>query len=743
MIALLLQLTVGVNLDGVEWRSLLNANLVYDIAPVSDGAWCATNGGVRFFSLADSAFTLSFTNVDGLPHNTCRCIASVESGELWVGTDRGLALVVPSSGEVAAHPQITGRILSLALNGDTLAVGKPDGVFLIRMMGTPASLADDDVWLPSVLADAEARTMCWFSGDLWIGAEDGLMRYRVAQNELERFSTSSGLASKDIRDLAPADSLYVLTAYGVSRYDDLGERFYDVFRTEDDSDTALYYTSLACTHDTFYVASASGKGYYKRLVRYRAAADSLETLGFWIDVPQGTGWDWARYLEVVRIDGAGRVWIGLGPRDSYWGQGLILWNGEWRTRWDGEWSFDCPGMNSNYAWHVLLDGAGGVWTSHWRSHYERGVTRYSDAGWENLYGNDTVPLSNSTKVSAVDSRGRLVFGSWWASSGVVRYDPASGEWDEYSWGQGVALNITAWLAVDMLDRIWVSNFYAQRMSVLSPELEETAVISWPYEHVHALEFDSSGVVWAGTDVGLVSYRPPDFKSTLEGGVFTTEVPGPPVVLDITLDGADGVWGVTPEGAFHWTPEETVWYGDDSPLPETDLVSVERDPWGRIYFLCRNEGVVVYDPAGAACDTSCGLWQVISPDDHPLIPGYEYTWLDVDRTGHLAVGTLGGGVSLLELPPYVDSTSQQVSVYPNPCYASFGLPVRFTPLDGAQAVLIYTLAGELVKRISPEEFTVIQGVKQAEFDVSGMSAGLYFAVVRFPDHLERVKFVVLR
>jgi hypothetical protein len=199
-----------------------------------------------------------------------------------------------------------------------------------------------------------------------------------------------------------------------------------------------------------------------------------------------------------------------------------------------------------------------------------------------------------------------------------------------------------------------------------------------------------------------------------------------------------------EGAFHWTPDETIWYKEStSPFPEDDLVSVERDPWGRICFLCRNDGLVIYDPTGLAYDTSKVLWERIYSYNSPLISGFEYTWLDVDCTGRVAVGTYGGGVSHFTLPQYTDSVITTVSVYPNPCYVSLGLPVRFAPLDNAESVIIYTISGERVAKFSASEFVAIQGVSQVELDVSRMAAGLYLAVIRFPDRVERLKFVILR
>lgn len=736
MTVLLFWLCSGFVLEQATYETVLNSNLCYDMAVDADGAWCATNGGVRFFSLKDSAFTRSFTNVDGLPHNICRAIARMPSGELWVGTDRGPAYLDPDAAQISCYPSLTDQVYALALNGDTLAVATSKGVIILILGGTPANLADDAGYTPVPLRDRVFDKVCWFKGDLWLGGLDRLWRYIPEADSVVSFSASSGLASMDIRGLDPADSLLVLNPDGVYRYDETSGTFDSVFLFPEPY-TAV--ASLAHKHDTFYVCSGELIQSNRILLRYIGGLDSLETFSFFADIPAGTNSTLVRSVKKVAVDSRGLVWMSMsmgGDHDLY-GRGIMVWD-EKARRYQG---FDSPGLNSNYALHVLADDRGGVWVSHWLSNYERGVTRYFKGGWQNFLTTG-IPFNNSTKVAAVDSWDRVVFGSWWASNGITRYDPYSASWEEYSWGEGQNLNIIAWLAIDSLDRIWVSHFNAKRMSVISPELGEEAFITWPYDHVRSLEFAPSGVVWAATNAGLVSYTPPDFETDLEGGVFDIKIPGPPIVWDIALDGADGVWGVTAEGAFHWTPEGVTYYGSP-PFPETELVSVDRDAWGRVYFLCKNQGVVVYDPLGIIYDTTAALWHNVNSASTPLVRGFEYTWLDVDRTGTLAVASAGGGVSLIHMPRYGDTAAVSVSVYPNPCHASFGLPVRFTPLEGAQSVTIFTVSGERVAHIPASEFVTIQGTLEAELDVSHLASGLYIAVIRFQTRAERVKFVILR
>lgn len=743
MTGLLLNIFFAAGIDQAQYKTLLNSNLVYDIAASAEGAWCATNGGVRFFSLADSAYTRSFTNVEGLPHNICRSLVQMPSGEIWAGTDRGPALIQPDRGLVSTYQSLTDQVYSLALAGDTLAAATSNGVVLLLMNGTPADLSDDVGYTPVPLRDRTFRKASWFKGDLWLADSGKLWRYIPQLDSVLTFSSSSGLGSLDIRDLDAGSSLLALNPAGVFRYNEFSGAFDTVFTF---SSPTLNVSSLAHKSDTIYVATQNIPDTYKRLIRYIESSGRLDTAGFWVSVPEGSKYSWVWNIRTLEPGSRGELWIGCGGQThDLYGSGLVLWD-EASGRYNG---YGSPGLNSNYAWHVLADGNGGAWTSHWLAFHESGVTGYSDSRWYNflIFADTSIPFNYSTKVSAADSWGRLVFGSWWNTNGITRFDPYSASWEDYSWGYKENLNVIAWLAVDPLDRIWVSHFNAKRMTVISPDLREETVITWPYDHVRSMEFDPSGIVWAAGDAGLVSYTPPDFETNLVGGEFDVKIPGPPVVWDIALDGSAGVWGVTAEGAFHWTPEGVTRYGVP-PFPEIDLVSVDRDPWGRVYFLCKNEGLVVYDPVGTLYDTTQALWHCVNCSNSPLVRGFEYTWLDVDRAGNLAVGTAGGGVSLITLPRYADTAQVSVRAYPNPCYASFGLPVRFTPLEGvtgegAQSVTVYTVSGEKVAEIAASDFVTIQGTREAELDVSDLAAGLYIAVVRFATSSQRVKFVIVR
>ncbi|MBD3287121.1 hypothetical protein GF359_10660, partial [candidate division WOR-3 bacterium] len=660
MFLILTILVSGIDLGEVKWESLLNANHIYDIEPLENGAWCATNGGLHFFSIDDSAFTESYTNIEGLPHNTCRSLELLPNGYLWAGTDRGLALYDPSKDEIIPYSSIEDTVFSLDFASDTLAVGTGNGVFLIDINGTPAEFGDDILCLPVDLADKPGRVVSWFAGDLWIGSETGLIRYTPDTDE------ASVLLNSSVRDINCQDSVDVLIPDGVERYRGTEAGFEGLF---DIPDTSIHLTSLAHSADTVYVTFTGGSGLYQRLLRWIESDETLDSLGFWVDVPNGKDPHWSRYLQVIECDEWGRVWIGSG-NNQYQGDGLIVWDVS-----QGYEGFEVGGLSSNISRLVFLDDNENLWVTHFiQSH--TGVSRYTPEGsWENYYysieySDDTVGFDASSFVVDSDSRGRVVFGSWWAKHAVFRFDPLTEGWEEYHWGEGSDRNILSWLAVDPYDRIWAAHFGTNELiSVVSADLSGVeAEIPWPYGDVYSMKFDSDGNVWFASRAGLIVLHSEDLQDSPGLGEIDYEI-SDRTVWDIELDGSGGLWGATSQGVFHLDQEGIDWYDteNNNQIPENDFRAVDRDPWGGFYFLTRNKGLVVYDPAGTAYDTSTALWQRVSAENSPLISGFPYTWLDTDRTGRLAIGTEGGGVSLLTFPQSSDSAGRQISVYPNPCY----------------------------------------------------------------------------
>ncbi|MGH7564066.1 MAG: hypothetical protein ACREK5_06560, partial [Gemmatimonadota bacterium] len=138
---------------------------------------------------------------------------------VFVGTESGLWKGVHRAGETPADsfarlPSLGGDIRALARPGDLLAVGTGTGLEIWPLGGGEPQriLAGGQLTEPplSLAADGE---------QLWIGTRAGLLRYRPASGEWERYGPEDGLAEGPVLHLlAEPDAIWASTPTGVTRF---------------------------------------------------------------------------------------------------------------------------------------------------------------------------------------------------------------------------------------------------------------------------------------------------------------------------------------------------------------------------------------------------------------------------------------------------------------------------------------------------------------------------------------------
>jgi sugar lactone lactonase YvrE len=156
------------------------------------------NGGT-----IDSTVAILLTADDGLPSNEVKTIVVDRDNDLWVGTDRGIAIILdPSnprrSGGIAAYKPLNGLVIN-TIAVDPLNqkwVGTTDGVFLLSPDGTQT--------LASYTVDNTAGKL--MDNDIKSIAFDG-------KTGTVYFGTASGLASLTTAGAAPRASFDELTVF--------------------------------------------------------------------------------------------------------------------------------------------------------------------------------------------------------------------------------------------------------------------------------------------------------------------------------------------------------------------------------------------------------------------------------------------------------------------------------------------------------------------------------------------------
>ena len=149
--------------------------------------WVGTSRGL--LRIRDDAVVARYAMEDGLPGNLVRAVLVDPDGSLWIGTSGGLARM-DAGGRLAAAPEIAGMdvwqgIHTLLRDRDgSLWIGADQGLF--HLVGEAAERI-------SLQGHYAVRTLLQSrDGALWIGTDPGGL-YRLADGELERYSTDDGL----------------------------------------------------------------------------------------------------------------------------------------------------------------------------------------------------------------------------------------------------------------------------------------------------------------------------------------------------------------------------------------------------------------------------------------------------------------------------------------------------------------------------------------------------------------------
>ncbi len=221
----------------IDPDSLRPEHLAAVLVDREGGVWAASwSHGLAH--LRPSRF-VTYTARDGLPSDYVSSVLQDGRGDIWIGTNRGLALF--RNGGVhrpTISPATPLNVVSLALEREgTLLVGTTNGVYRARRAGELA------VRLSPVAVGPEFYARVVYpdrSGILWIGTDKaGLVRY--ARGRLTTFTTADGLPNDAVRAVMEdaKGALWVGTKRGgLARFQD---GHFTVFGVKDGlADTGVY-----------------------------------------------------------------------------------------------------------------------------------------------------------------------------------------------------------------------------------------------------------------------------------------------------------------------------------------------------------------------------------------------------------------------------------------------------------------------------------------------------------------------
>ena len=240
---------------------------VYDVAVESTQVWLATAHGLARYDGTGDRWTV-YGRIDNLPHESVRCIAA-DDRTIWVGTEFGVARLDRGTNRArnVSHGSFIERMTrDLAITPDSAVWAATDGgLYVTRDRGetwsrftadepildAPVSVVEADgsvLWCASRLGvigydtrnhtarrlpagiyfrssssadqNLEIYSICpGAEGIVWIGTNEGVLRYDVARDYRRFFTVDDGLIDNRVMDIElDEDYIWFVTPGGVTRF---------------------------------------------------------------------------------------------------------------------------------------------------------------------------------------------------------------------------------------------------------------------------------------------------------------------------------------------------------------------------------------------------------------------------------------------------------------------------------------------------------------------------------------------
>jgi ligand-binding sensor domain-containing protein len=554
---------------------------------------------------------------DGLPSNWITVLFFDRDHNLWIGTDRGLALFssTDQSGKIASRPWI-------------------------RTFTTKDGLADNHV--QAIAQDREGR--------LWFGTGGGVSCY--AGGRFRTFTTKDGLADNHVQAIAQdrEGRLWFATIRsGVSQYD--GQSFRTV-TTKD---------GLADNHVQAIAQDREGRLWFATIRGGVSRYDGQSFRTF--TTKDGLG---ANDVRAIAQDREGRLWFGTfgGGVSQYDGRsfgtlttkdGLAndavqaiaqdqegrLWFGTFGggvSRYDGR-SFRSftsqDGLAGNDVRAIAQDWEGRLWFGTYRG----GASRYDGQSFRTFTTQHGL-ADDDVQAIAQDREGRLWFGTY--RGGASRYDGQS--FRTFATKDGLAADAVSAIAQDREGRLLfgtfsggVSRYDGQSFRTFTTKDGLAA------DAVSAIAQDREGRLWFGTFGGGVSrYDGQSFRTfTTKDGLAAN------VVQAIAQDREGRLWFATYDGgASRYDGQSFHTFATQHGLADDDVRAIAQDREGRLWLATISGGVSRYDGQSFRTFTS-----------QDGLGANDVRAIAQDREGRLWFGTVGGGVSRYDGQSFHTFTTQ--------------------------------------------------------------------------------------
>ncbi|MFH1725048.1 MAG: two-component regulator propeller domain-containing protein [Elusimicrobiota bacterium] len=625
---------------------------------IDDGShlWVGTYGGVTRLDKTTGEMTRYDAANSGLPDNMVAGLAKDINGDLWIGTDNGLARFDGSDWTVydsGNSPMPRNDVTCLAVEADGT---KWIGVFmggLFKFDGTDWTVYNKsnsglpEEYFRSMVIDAD--------GNKWLATNGGGLAKFDGTNWTVYNTANSGLPNDRVDSLAiDIDGSLWMNSGGLTHFDGSNWTHYHP------GNSPLPHTAVRSID----VASDGTKwiGTYKGLVTFDGSTWTRYDTDH-LGMAATDGWTLPdRDVWTVLVDAAGVKWLG------FYG-GLASYDG-------ADWSVYNVGTSSlpdNYVTSIDIDAQGAKWFGTWGG----GLAKLDGSGWS-VYNslNSGIPdVGNVTWVLDTD-----IDGSVWmrVGSDLVLFEGA--DWTIYGSG---GLGYFRDLVVDPNGVKWIlmsddAGGKLVRYDDVNVSVHPISDSGLYYSYTAYLAADAGGA-WIGLPPSSFwdgsQYVPvPGGLARFDGAAWTTydlldAGLQSEAVYGLAADDAGGVWvslrpawvldgdewievggGIAKFDGTDWTAYDS----SNAPLPNHSITDLSVDPNGNLWgfssdWETNTNHLVTFD------GTQWGSFIL----GKGQVPNRRMNAYAVDGDGGLWVATWGGvGYSTLA-PPTVDDLDEMV------------------------------------------------------------------------------------
>ena len=473
-----------VRYDGTEWNKytaedgLLSSNVHSITLDLNGLIWCATDSSIAVF--AGSGW-LALTTLDGLPEGGYGVIAAGPDGSIWASTeDEKILQIAPEQVITYKTDKWGGGVppgKSICMAVDKKGHLWVCGSYRYGVDGKGYTTFDGKNWGKYVYPDQDTHSTVQdvaldSVGNLWFATLGSGVRKLGELDGWRSYTVEDGLPDIQFNHIS-ADSKGNIW-FGSYRGDAIlrfnGIRW-DTFTTNDSTglESTSVYALVTDSADNLWCGTIGGLQKYD--------GEKWETLfeyGFY---------DHTTWIYDLFVDSRDNLWVGT--------QGGV-------RKWDGErWALFTVenGLANNVIYSIAEDSRGDMWFGGFYGH----VSKLDSTQWTTYSFTDS-SSSHAIQNIAADNQGNVFISI--DNSGIKKYDGS--EWTTLN---GLPSTWVIKMALDSLGNLWAGSNKGLAMwdgwKWVAVE-EELRLLTL---NIYAIETDSRGILWIGTDYGLSNFNP--------------------------------------------------------------------------------------------------------------------------------------------------------------------------------------------------------------------------------------------